>query len=65
MREVPKSFNYHPLAKAKRGTGLIALPNGKKVEDWIIRRLFLNPICKDMEYVPTTTRKVDEAISNR
>ena len=65
MREVPKVLYTTFIWKHIKGTGLIALPNGKKVKNWIIRRLFLKSLCKTMEYVPTTTRKVDEAISNR
>jgi len=50
--------------KQIRGTRLIADPNSKKIEDWTIRRLILKPLCKAMYYVSTTTRKVDDRISN-
>ena len=38
----------------------MSLPNGKNSDDWIIRRLFLKPICKAKKHVSTTTRKVPE-----
>ena len=61
----PLSITYYSTPKGNGGTGLIALPNSNKCNDWVIRRLFLKPLCKAMEYVPTTTRKVRDTISNR
>lgn len=44
VRETPYSLNYHPNAKAERGSRLIDEPDGKNVKYWAIRSEVPKPV---------------------